>query len=72
LSEDNNGLVNHILSANHRMNTLIDDLFMYAHVSRGAVREEKVDINEKVMLVLKNLEVKVAENKASCERVDIV
>jgi signal transduction histidine kinase len=47
------------------MNTLIDDLLLYSHVSSGAVREEKVDLNEKVRMVIEDLEVEVAEKNAS-------
>jgi signal transduction histidine kinase len=47
------------------MNTLIDDLLLYSHVSRGASLEETVDLNQKVQLVLEDLEVVIAEKKAS-------
>jgi signal transduction histidine kinase len=57
-------LFDRILHATHRMNKLIDDLLLYSHVSRGAVREEMVDLNQKVKLVLEDLEVEVEEKKA--------
>jgi hypothetical protein len=52
-----------ILHATHRMGTLIDDLLMYSHVSRGAVMEEIIDLNKKVSLVLEDLELEVEEKK---------
>jgi light-regulated signal transduction histidine kinase (bacteriophytochrome) len=69
LSAEDKGFFGRILHATHRMNTLIDDLLMYSHVSRGAVREEEVDLNQKLKLVLEDLELEVEEKKASV-RVD--
>lgn len=64
LSPEERNFFDRILHATQRMNTLIDDLLMYSHVSRGAVLEEKVDLNQKVKTVLEDLELEVAEKKA--------
>jgi len=64
LTQEDKGFFDRILHATHRMNTLIDDLLMYSHVSSGAVRDEMVDLNQKVKRVLEDLEVEVEENKA--------
>jgi light-regulated signal transduction histidine kinase (bacteriophytochrome) len=64
LSAEERNFFDRILHATQRMNTLIDDLLMYSHVSRGAVLEEKVDLNQKVKAVLEDLELEVAEKKA--------
>jgi light-regulated signal transduction histidine kinase (bacteriophytochrome) len=64
LAEEEKGFFSRILLATHRMNTLIDDLLMYSHVSQGAVKDEMVDLNQKVKLVLEDLEVEVEESKA--------
>ena len=64
LSAEEHNFFDRILHATQRMNTLIDDLLMYSHVSRGAVLEEKVDLNHKVKTVLEDLELEVAEKKA--------
>jgi light-regulated signal transduction histidine kinase (bacteriophytochrome) len=67
LAEEDRGLFDRILYATHRMNNLIDDLLLYSHVSRDAVREEMVDLNQKVKLVLEDLELEVEEKKAIIE-----
>jgi PAS domain S-box-containing protein len=61
--EDKNYL-ERILFATQRMNKLIDDLLMYSHVSRGAPIEEMVDLNQKVKIVLEDLEIEVEEKNA--------
>jgi PAS domain S-box-containing protein len=51
-------------SAN-RMATLVDDLLMYSHISRGANLDEKVDLNELATTVLEDLELEREEKKAT-------
>ncbi|MGZ8545011.1 MAG: ATP-binding protein, partial [Flavisolibacter sp.] len=64
LGDDEKNYFDRILYATKRMNTLIDDLLMYSHVSRGAALEEKIDLNQKVRLVLNDLELEIEEKKA--------
>lgn len=64
LDEEEKGYLNRIMKATDRMNTLIDDLLMYSHVSRGAELDENVDLNQKVSRVLEDLEVEIEEKKA--------
>ena len=64
LDEEEKGYINRIMKATDRMNTLIDDLLMYSHVSRGAELEERVDLNQKLSRVLDDLEVEIEEKKA--------
>ena len=64
LAEEDKGLFERIIHATHRMNTLIDDLLMYSHVSRGAIIEETVDLNQKLKAVLEDLELEIEEKKA--------
>lgn len=65
LGPDEKNYFDRILFATQRMNTLIDDLLMYSHVSRGATLEENVDLNQKVRMVLSDLELEIEEKKAS-------
>jgi signal transduction histidine kinase len=65
LEQEDKHYFSRILYATDRMNTLIDDLLMYSHVSTGAVLDEMVDLNEKVCLVLEDLEVEISEKNAS-------
>ncbi|OLY92462.1 PAS domain S-box-containing protein [Cnuella takakiae] len=65
LEEDDKHYFTRIINATHRMNTLIDDLLLYSHVSRGAVKDKMVDLNKKIQLVLEDLEVELAEKKAT-------
>lgn len=65
LEEADKHFFGRILYATQRMDTLIEDLLLYSHVSRGAVLEEKVNLNEKVQMVLEDLEVAIAEKDAS-------
>jgi signal transduction histidine kinase len=51
-------------NASKRMNALIDDLLLYSHVSRGATMEEMVDLNQKIGLVLEDLDLEITEKKA--------
>lgn len=64
LSASDESMFDRIIQAIFRMNTLIDDLLMYSHVSRGMVMDEMVDLNKKVKLVLEDLEVEIEEKKA--------
>lgn len=50
-----------------RMSTLIDDLLLYSHISRGAASAENVDLNESLRLVLDDLELGIEEKNASVE-----
>ncbi|RYZ62626.1 MAG: PAS domain S-box protein [Chitinophagaceae bacterium] len=64
LSSQDSGMFDRIIHATNRMNTLIDDLLMYSNVSRGAVLEETIDLNQKLSRVLEDLEVEIEEKKA--------
>ncbi len=51
-------------NATDRMTILVDDLLSYSHVSATPLQMEDVDLNEKLRLVLSDLEVQVEEKKA--------
>jgi light-regulated signal transduction histidine kinase (bacteriophytochrome) len=65
LAQEDKNFFDRIMNATQRMNTLIDDLLMYSHVSRGVVIEEMVDLNQKVRLVLEDLELEIDEKEAN-------
>lgn len=64
LNPEDKNYLDRILHATSRMNKLIDDLLMYSHVSRGAALEEMVDLNQKVKVVMEDLELEIEEKKA--------
>ena len=53
-----------IENATERMGNLIDDLLLYSHVSQRPHETEFIDLNQKVQLVLEDLELDIAEKKA--------
>jgi PAS domain S-box-containing protein len=65
LSAEDKNYFDKIKSASQRMNTLIDDLLMYSHVSRGTINEDLVDLNNKVKMVLEDLELEIEEKQAT-------
>jgi PAS domain S-box-containing protein len=50
-----------------RMATLIDDLLLYSHVSRGIGSEEEVNLNQTLSFVLDDLELHIEEKGAIVE-----
>jgi light-regulated signal transduction histidine kinase (bacteriophytochrome) len=50
-----------------RMNSLIDDLLLYSHVSRGKGSDEAVDLNHMLSFVLDDLELHIEEKGAHIE-----
>jgi signal transduction histidine kinase len=50
--------------ASRRMGTLIDDLLMYSHVSRGVTQLENIDLNQNIKNVLEDLELEILEKQA--------
>ena len=50
-----------------RMTTLIDDLLLYSHVSRGMATIETVDLNQMLSFVLDDLELQIEEKRAKID-----
>lgn len=50
--------------ASKRMGSLIDDLLLYSHISKGVVLSEEVNLNLKIENVLEDLELEIEEKKA--------
>jgi len=57
-------LFGRLQNASDRMRTLIDDLLAYSRVSRGSFEFTDVDLNQKLQLVLGDLELQVQEKNA--------
>lgn len=64
MEEDDRGLFLRMENASKRMAALIDDLLMYSHVSREMALEEEVNLNQKIAMVLQDLELEIQEKKA--------
>jgi light-regulated signal transduction histidine kinase (bacteriophytochrome) len=64
LSERQQHLFQRLQNASDRMRTLIDDLLTYSRVSRGSLEFTEVDLNQKLQLVLGDLELQVQEKHA--------
>jgi PAS domain S-box-containing protein len=58
-------LIERIGDATSRMRLLVEDLLEYSHVSHLSQQMEEVNLNEKIKLVLSDLEVVVEEKQAS-------
>jgi hypothetical protein len=53
--------------SSRRMNSLIEDLLVYSHVSRGRSTDELVDLNQTLSFVLDDLELHMAEKDAQVD-----
>jgi signal transduction histidine kinase len=65
LTEEEKNMMERMENAAARMKLLVDDLLEYSHVNaRPATEMEEIDLNQKLRLVLGDLELLVAEKKA--------
>lgn len=64
LNGEQKRLFERVEDATARMTLLVDDLLDYSHVSMGVDLLEQIDLNKKVQIVLKDLEIAVAEKEA--------
>jgi signal transduction histidine kinase len=67
LTEKQRRLFGSMERASQRMQTLIDDLLEYSHISRGVSSLEEVDLTKKVENVLEDLELEIAQKGAIIE-----
>jgi PAS domain S-box-containing protein len=63
--EDEKRLLERISNAADRMRLLVDDLLEYSHVSFNPAQNEEIDLNEKIALILADLDMQVKEKNAS-------
>ena len=66
LDEEQQRLFDRVEDATGRMSLLIDDLLDYSHVSMGVDLLEEIDLDEKVVSVLRDLEIRIEEKKSTC------
>ena len=71
LTERQKYLFGRLQNASDRMRTLIDDLLTYSRVSRSSFEDSEVDLNQKLQLVLGDLELQVQEKNAKINTVDL-
>jgi PAS domain S-box-containing protein len=64
LNDYQRNIFSRLENAAQRMGILIDDLLTYSHVSKGLENREEINLNDKVRLVLEDLELEIAEKKA--------
>ena len=64
LSVDDRKMFGRVEHAGIRMNSLIDDLLLYSHVSQKPVEKEPLDLNVKIEKVLEDLELEIEKKQA--------
>lgn len=64
INEEDQHLFSRIENATNRMQLLVDDLLMYSKVNRETPVDEPVDLNQKLKLVLEDLELVIREKQA--------
>lgn len=65
LSAEERGMMERMENAAARMKLLVDDLLEYSHVTQQMAEMENIDLNQKVKLVLSDLEILIAEKQAT-------
>ena len=64
LSVDDGKMFGRVEHAGIRMNSLIDDLLLYSHVSQKPLEKEPLDLNVKIEKVLEDLELEIEKKQA--------
>jgi PAS domain S-box-containing protein len=64
ITEEEKQTFRRIDNSSERMGALIDDLLLYSHISQRPYEMEEVDLNQKIMKVLDDLELDVQEKSA--------
>ena len=64
LSKEDERMFERVEHASHRMNSLIDDLLLYSHVSHQPHEKEPVDLNELLSRVQEDLDLDIQEKSA--------
>jgi PAS domain S-box-containing protein len=60
-------LFERVESATDRMRLLIDDLLEYSHLTQSQREHEKIDLNDKIRLILTDLELMIREKNATID-----
>jgi light-regulated signal transduction histidine kinase (bacteriophytochrome) len=64
LNPEDERMFNRVENASQRMNTLIDDLLLYSHVTHKPHEKERIDLNEIISRLLEDLELEIDEKAA--------
>lgn len=67
LNKDHSRLLERVEKAAKRMGILVDDLLEYSHISKGMEKPEEIDLNNKLQVVLEELELTIHEKRAHIE-----
>ena len=65
INADEKTLFDRVESATDRMRLLIDDLLEFSHLTQSKRKPEKIDLNDKMRLILADLELIIREKNAS-------
>lgn len=64
IGKEEETLFRRVESATDRMRLLIDDLLEYSHLTKAQKEQENIDLNDKIRLILSDLELMIREKKA--------
>jgi PAS domain S-box-containing protein len=64
LAADDERIFGRVEQATKRMNSLIDDLLLYSHVSQKPHEKQSIDLNEKIARLQEDLELDISEKHA--------
>jgi PAS domain S-box-containing protein len=64
IGEEGKTIFERVESATDRMRLLIDDLLEYSHLTQSQREQEKIDLNDKLKLILTDLELMIREKNA--------
>jgi PAS domain S-box-containing protein len=67
IGEEENTLFERVESATGRMRLLIDDLLEYSHLTQTQREQETIDLNNKIQLILTDLELMIREKNATID-----
>jgi signal transduction histidine kinase len=67
ISNEERLLFERVENATDRMRLLIDDLLEYSHLTQSQRAQEKIDLNDKVRLILTDLELMIREKNATID-----
>ncbi|HUC79403.1 MAG TPA: histidine kinase dimerization/phospho-acceptor domain-containing protein [Flavisolibacter sp.] len=65
LDPEDKRMFERVEDASRRMNSLIDDLLLYSHVSHKPFEKETIDLNEQIKRVLQDLDLDIQEKEAA-------
>jgi PAS domain S-box-containing protein len=74
LTETQSKLFERMVNAAKRMTILIDDLLEYSHATKGIINVESIDLNQKLEMVLEDLDIQVQEKhgKITADKLPVI